>query len=547
MLVLTALVLLVITWFLVGYSSFDFPDQLSSRPPGEPSHHPHIKWHNSHQDAYFPSVANLDRYVSHESWRSDDSYVPTHPGGPRVPMPPPEEFSSKGQYLKQPLVADFRPGAEKIFLMIKTGSNVLWNRLPVHLFTTLTKVPNFALYADHATSIGGYEVVDVLQNMTQTTKESKEFAMYRKMKAIHDNRANVDPGEVIVEDDDGWNLDKFKNIPMLSHAYHTSPNSDWFVFMDADSYFFFDNLVDYLSMLDPNQPLYLGSPAMLGDIVFAHGGTGVVVSRKALELTVGQHPEIVEEYEKKTFNYCCGDAMVALMLKEKINLDLSIGGDAYPHVGYKFQGNPPYDVEIHPNRFCQKILSFHHLKPSDIEQLYEYEKIKGPSRSHITYADIYQDFVLPHIEEWMPNWNSRVKGADTWKEGEELKDGEKVLFVPAESGEKCQRACESKDSCLSWRYSPTNKECQISAAITLGRQASSWIKTTGDYAETESISGFNIKHIVAMRKKQKCDPLYKMAEGHGASEDGAARTEGWYRRLASKYQGKLKVDEENKA
>ncbi|KAA8909630.1 hypothetical protein TRICI_004465 [Trichomonascus ciferrii] len=474
------------------------------------------------------------RYESTDAWRSSDVYTnQLDTSKSRFPIHEVEEYKEKDSYLQQPLVADYPSGVDNIFFMLKTGGSVLWKRLPVHLFTTLTRTPHFAIYSDSPGSIAGYEVIDILQNVTDETLASAEFELYRHQRYIHDNHGVIDYSEIDIPG--GWDLDRFKNIPMLAHAYSVSPDSDWFVFMDEDTYLLMDGLADWLKKLDPNTPLYLGSKALLGNLEFAHGGSGVVVSRKAVELTVGTHPEYVQEYENKTFDYCCGDFMVALMLKEKLDLEVEAQYE-YPYSEYKFQGNSFYDVTANSDNWCLPIVSFHHASPHDIELLWEYERIKGPTRSSITYGTIYRDFYLPFIQDEIKNWNN---GADEINYSYNMdhqidirpsyEDGEG--FRPYESLDHCKIACDMIESCKMFRYLPKSQYCGLSTAIKLGKPSFDWVmKTDAELDEgleyENSVSGWKIDRIRDLRKEQTCDPLHYIR-----NDDEDKLQEGWYRRL----------------
>jgi hypothetical protein len=486
---------------------------------------PSDTYHDEHESA---------RYESTDAWRSSEVYTnQLDTSKSRFPIHEIEEYKSKDSYLQQPLVADYPSGVENIFFMLKTGGSVLWKRLPVHLFTTLTRTPHFAIYSDSPGSIAGYEVVDILQNVTDETLASAEFELYRHQRYIHDNHGVIDYSEIDIAG--GWDLDRFKNIPMLAHAYSISPDSDWFVFMDEDTYLMADGLADRLKKLDPNTPLYLGSKALLGNLEFAHGGSGVVVSRKAVELTVGSHPEYVQEYENKTFDYCCGDFMVALMLKEKLDLEVEAEYE-YPYSEYKFQGNSFYDVVANSDNWCLPIVSFHHASPHDIELLWEYERIKGPARSSITYGTIYRDFYLPFIQEEIKDWNN---GADEINYSYNMdhqtnirpsyEDGEG--FRPYESLDHCKIACDMIESCKMYRYLPNSQYCGLSSAIKLGKPSFNWVKKTDAEIDEgleyeNAVSGWKIARIRNLRKEQTCDPLHYIKD-----DEEDELKEGWYRRL----------------
>lgn len=397
-------------------------------------------------------------YVTNDAWRPNAAYKATYNAIQasldktlRPKRPPLSKFPNVGEYLKQTVVNDYANNTDKMFLMIKTGATVLWNRLPIHVATTLTRIPNFAMYADIGTSVAGYEVIDVLANITEKTKSNRQFKLYRDLIDMRDRHAIADPGTTKLSG--GWELDKFKNLPMLLHAYKVAPpETEWFVFMDCDTYMMMDNLMDYLVHLNSSEPLYIGETQYLSGTPFAHGGSGVVLSRAAMDLTFGEHPEWVEESEEHALNVCCGDYMVAwLMKKIGVNI-LSKSDDSndkwrqgesfeeywlrnrqrredeenpdprafhYNRVGHKFQKFAQWDLAATREEWCNKIVSFHHLSAMDIEILWEYEQLLTPERrEHITYSDIYRDFVAPYIDTWMNDWNNMARQ----KEFSEAKD-----------------------------------------------------------------------------------------------------------------------------
>lgn len=498
--------------------------------------------------------ADLDafRFASNDAWRPKAAYYYIQTANNRPKMPDLHTYTSKADYMKQALVADYAKGAENIFFMIKTGATVLWDRLPVHLLTTLTRVPNFALYADSASTIGGYEVVDVLQNISAQTKEHEQFGLYRKLQQLRSAHGTLRVSKSDL--DGGWALDKFKNLPMLQHAYNQNPNLDWYVFMDADSYIMVDNLMDYLEKLDPNTPLYLGCAIYLGDTMFNHGGSGVVLSRAAMQKLFDQFPDIVNETEEEALATCCGDYMVAYALL-KANILPSKGYRDYAKTGRKFQGESYQKMEFTQDTWCEKVISFHHLKSLDVEMLWEYERLIGPEkRRDIQYHDIYRDFVAPYIHKIMFEWDNHAKDIVYSEEKDKEKAEEKGMPPPTQAEGKtrpwkdtttCREACEHNKRCLSWRYLPKQNYCGLATGIRLGRPSYDWIKDEdeSDLNKERIASGFMIDRIRKMRHNNvQCDAIY-----HSSSDDfnNDPYKEGWYNLLHMKE--KLKMDAEQDA
>lgn len=477
-----------------------------------------------------------DRFLSNAAWRPTNIYdQEVSSGRLRPALPHYNEFYSKASFLEQPLVADYAANSQTVFLMLKVGASLLWERLPIHLSTTLTRVPYFSIYSDTPGSIGGYRVVDILANVSAKTKESKEFKLYRDLAEMQARHANVDPKDSHLQG--GWDLDKYKNIPMLAHALKVAPASvQWFVFMDGDSFFFFDNLIDWLKDLNPRDPLYMGSAARIGDVYFAHGGSGVVISRAALERSLGAHPEWETGMEKETAESCCGDYMVARML-EQANISLSRGHE-YPGVGEKFNGQPFWNVYAYPENWCQRIVSFHHVNSPDIELLWEYERLLGPEqRKLITYGDIYHGFIAPYIDTHLPDWNNMARDQE-FSQQQDFKDKninveemneekKKEMFADAlwYSEDNCKKACEGWKECLTWRFMPAEQYCGLSIGVKLGRPVLEDVKIQQQKHDSGKnlngiVSGYMIDRIREVRKSQSCDVNYNRQDGD--------EVEGWY-------------------
>jgi hypothetical protein len=505
--------LCIVIFYSIELLSLSQQDRLGSY--GQYGFNPSFKI--ASDERFLPSMEETARMETVDPWRSSEWYKTIHRPGYRPKAVQANKFESYGQYMKQAIVSDYAQGSDKLFLMIKTGGSVLWNRLPVHLFTTLTRVPNFALYSDAPGSIGGYEVIDILANLSDSTLNSNEFTMYRHQRLIHDGHGNINYQDDTLHE--GWNLDKFKNIPMLAHAYSVSPDSDWFVFMDADTYLMMDNLMSELGKLDPNEHLYMGTIAGSGKYAFVHGGSGVVISRKTMEESFGKNPGLVTKYEKRTFDECCGDLMVGFVFIDEIQVP------ATQHLG--IQGSQYWNMNLNEERWCEPMLSFHHMNPHDIEVFWEYERVKRLQGTPILYADIYNDFVLPYIEPEITDWDStidqlRISHKEDQEKGiKPLSEGGPVLR-PYENVEACRKYCQDMPQCLSYRLNPNEKICYVADYVRLGRPAYEWQTSARKDNVVGVTSGWMIDRIRGLRERAPCD---SMEEPRGMD-----RTEGWYRR-----------------
>lgn len=217
-------------------------------------------------------------------------------------------------------VCDGFPDTSGILLVMKTGATEAYDRLPVQIMTVLKCLPDFLLFSDLDQHIGGYHVRDSLETVLVEAQDGNpDFDLYRAQKecAVNQDDCSKAFGG---SDSAGWNLDKYKNIHMAEKAYRLRPDYDWYVFVDADTYVSWPNMVYALKKLDPAKERYLGVPTMIGDRMFAHGGSGYVVSRGAMKEFVGKHPGIANKYDIDMQHNCCGDFVFALALHESLGI-----------------------------------------------------------------------------------------------------------------------------------------------------------------------------------------------------------------------------------
>lgn len=458
-------------------------------------------------------------FESSDVWRSFQSNK-VHAwssGLNRFQIQPDYTYKNDQEYLQQLLAADYAEGSEKIFLMVKTGASELWKKLPVHLFTTLTRIPYFQIYSDAPGSIAGYEIIDSLQNVSTKTLNSEDFEMYRAQQVLHEENGQYTSNDILFNQ--GWDLDKFKNIPILNHALSIAPKEcEWFLMIDADTYIMFDNLINWLAKYNGKNNYHLfGSAAYVDSESFAHGGSGIVISRAAVEDSIGKDPNLVYKYKNQTFDECCGDLMVARMLRDTLNITVFTGfDDDYFSV---FQGNPIWEIDFFNKKWCQPILSFHHLTSHDVELLWEYEKMRRRyNKEHIYYIDIYHDFVAPYITSaGRKNWDNKADDlfysykSDNRQNWKPKSEGGPVVR-PYENAKACKKACEDWETCKSWRYLPNSKYCGMSSwSFKLGRTAKPWINTKDEkYDTTNAISGWDLKKIRKGRDSCGCDKVLEL-------------------------------------
>ncbi|KAJ3283078.1 hypothetical protein HDU76_008535, partial [Blyttiomyces sp. JEL0837] len=120
----------------------------------------------------------------------------------------------------------------------------------------------------------------------------------------------------------GWILDAHKNLPGFSTLFTRFPNANWYLMIDDDTYLSLENLDKMLESYDPLESYYLGfANYFVGcDGVdsfrqgpkFAHGGSGILLSRGAVEKLMEGLDECLLRYR----DCWAGDVRVGLCLRD---------------------------------------------------------------------------------------------------------------------------------------------------------------------------------------------------------------------------------------
>jgi len=165
-----------------------------------------------------------------------------------------------------------------------------------------------------------------------------------------------------------WTLDKYKFLHTLEKTWALKPNKDWYLLIDADTYLFWPNLLTWLGTMDPNKKSYFGSEVVVVGDRFAHGGSGIVISKAAMIALVVDHKNTAELWDAKTRDFCCGDQVLGVALRD-YGIDLQ---DVWPFLSGETLSSIPFGPGT-PDYMCNPALSMHHLTTADSKKLASYE------------------------------------------------------------------------------------------------------------------------------------------------------------------------------
>ena len=250
--------------------------------------------------------------------------------------------------------------APSVAVVLKTGSSVMSERLPNLLSDYLRRVPNLLVVSDApapSPEPGRPAVLDVLHGpAAEARADVDELAVAQAARVLEQQQQQqvplptAPPPSPPPEAEVGWEADRRKNIPAFVAAWARYPRRDWYIMVDDDTWLSLPNLAALLTPLNASEPHYLGNPYVISGRgcaglrledgrLFNHGGSGIVLSRAAVELFVPRAPGCLRQ-----FGECwAGDGMLGICLH-------SLG--ILPQRGDGLCGDSPFDFFRPDARGC---------------------------------------------------------------------------------------------------------------------------------------------------------------------------------------------------
>ncbi|EOD46193.1 putative glycosyltransferase family 31 protein [Neofusicoccum parvum UCRNP2] len=389
-----------------------------------------------------------------------------------------------------------------VLIMFKTGATKMWYRAPMHLATTLankTLTPHVVFYSDIEEQLGEHAVIDTLANVSTSLKESPDFALWRGVRQAYgeDNLYLDGEGQEAIYVPGGWRIDKYKFLPMVQHAALNYPGKKWYVFLEDDNYFFWESLYAWLATFDADQPVFVGGPAARLGEDFAHGGSGLALSRGAMRKSFAADPKLASNWEHYAAEYGCGDHILSHVLAAK-GVTRWRGFDDTEY--YPMHALPLWQMGFGAWDWCSPLFNVHKAHQSDLSKLHVWEKkwkaMKGGS---VRYRDVFVDLILPKLVEERDEWDNYASerhftSFDEEDAGTKLSDAEKKK-QPWFSKDACKQACHDWQQCLQWRYA--DDHCYLDHMAKQGRRIEAGIRMR---------SGWMMGRIRKLQEK-KCGSL----------------------------------------
>lgn len=158
---------------------------------------------------------------------------------------------------------------------------------------------------------------------------------------------------------------------MVQETLRYNNRAKWYVFMEADTYFSWPTLMQWLAHFDPSKPHYIGTETQIADVIFAHGGSGFIVSNPAMQRVSDDYADRTVELNEYTDAHWAGDCVLGKVLAD-VGVPLHF---SWPILQNSNVGElDEFTRSFYRQPWCFPAVAFHHLAPRDIEYLWNFER-----------------------------------------------------------------------------------------------------------------------------------------------------------------------------
>lgn len=334
-----------------------------------------------------------------------------------------------------------------VTIVLKIGAGEAATKLPRYLNRLGRCKQDLLIFSDRKETYNGFEIADALAHLRPEYRfNNPDFDVYDQ----------IQNGNFTAEKtSEGWRLDKYKFLPMMEWTWYKRPTAQWFVFVELDTYVNYDNLYRFLTNFNPKSAYYFGSPVWpKKKAVFAHGGSGIILSRGALEKIMAfgrmfgenKHFPGTHFFGQDLKTACCGDEVLAQVLKKS---GVSLRG-YWP----MFNGEKPSTVRFNSEQWCEAIITMHHLEEHDFTELQKWEQSRKHPNRPLMFEELYT-MIEPQLQDKVMDWANMADDVTYKKKSSHAK-----------SFDKCKKACHKDGECIQFQHS--GSECKLGYSIRLG-------------------------------------------------------------------------------
>ncbi|KAL4867854.1 hypothetical protein BDV12DRAFT_111392 [Aspergillus spectabilis] len=350
-------------------------------------------------------------------------------------------------------------GMNDILVILKTGATEALGKVPVHLETTFRCVKHFVIFSDHEEDIFDVRTQDILRGVGEQTRQTNpDFEIYNRLRAfgreglIEDDWNDDENGPLGKPGNPGWKLDKWKFVPMIDEALLVKPEAHWYIFIEADTYIIWRNMIRWLSQLDRKKPYYLGAPMQMGKEVFAYGGAGIVLSNAAMQLISRYRAENFAAVEQMTADDWAGDHVLGKII-DHIGVPLVW---SWPLLSASSVWEFEHFNELYGHKaWCFPAVSYHHMSPQDIQDMWLFEQqwFRYKKDSVLLHKDIFKWHVYDLTSSKRDDWDNLSSDQQPHSN-----NSDSLMNF-----ERCGNICSLTTDCLQFSFS--DRGCLISKKV----------------------------------------------------------------------------------
>ncbi|KAJ5772250.1 hypothetical protein N7520_002779 [Penicillium odoratum] len=363
------------------------------------------------------------------------------------------------------------PGIDDVLVVMKTGVTEARDKVPIHFSTTLRCIPHYVIYSDFEEEIEGVTIHDAFRTMDRSvTQQIPDFNLYNRLKIS--GREGLEQGDFADEansaigkpNNPGWKLDKWKFLPMVQEAYAHKPDAKWFIFMEADTYISWPTVLAWLARFDPKEPIYLGTETQIAETIFAHGGSGFMLSNPALKAAADAYEARRAELDEYTNGHWAGDCVLGRVLAD-VGVDLHF---SWPILQNSNLGElDEFTTDLYRLPWCYPAVAFHHLSSSDIERLWKFEQNRWHEKNKniLLHSEVFREWLYPEMasKPTRLNWDN-------------FSDEDQPF---ATTFEDCREVCDIQKTCVQFSFRDgtcfTGSRPRLGISRPGGNAASGWL------------------------------------------------------------------------
>lgn len=267
--------------------------------------------------------------------------------------------------------------AQRIVIAVKTGATEAAAKIPTQVKTTLRCAEHVFFFSDLEQDLEGgkYHLHDALDTISPSIMDNnRDFDFYKTQRDLWKTQKNITSLQGVTHptaksDLAAWSLDKWKNIHILEKVWTLRPKMDWYIFIDADTYLVWSNLLVWLETLDPTSRPFYGSASTWNGIRYAHGGSGYIIPKALMYEMVVKQEGIAAIWDTKLHEHCCGDIALSAALQEYG----SVLDGRWPLISGESPWSMPFGPGT-PEYRCWPSMTMHHLTHTGMEEFVEFEE-----------------------------------------------------------------------------------------------------------------------------------------------------------------------------